>query len=189
MSGHFSRLVYDKCFINEETKQSTKVGDYKLYDGQTDNENSCHSVFGPRCNRVGNSSEVDKGTDFGDRAELESALSNRGVPASRCQQNRLLDDKKKQIAKDLQRSVYCDKFLNPTSSRLEKPIDEFRGLSTLPLQIDYPLINPNESVFNGHNSTSLVNQDINSRLGTFTRLEAKDEYGKKFIDNKKVETK
>ena len=189
MSGHFSRLVYDQCFINEETKQSTKPGDYRLYDGQVDNGSSCHSVFGPRSNRVGNSVEVDKGTNFADRAELESALSNRDVPASRCQKNRTLDDKQKTIAKDLSRGVYCDKFLNPTNSRLDKPIDDFRGLSTLPLQIDYPLINPTENVFNGHNSTSLINKDINSRSGKSTRLEAKDEYGNKFIKKKKVESK
>ena len=62
---------------------------------------------------------------------------------------------------------------------MEKPIDDFRGLSTLQFQIDYPLINPSESVFNGHNKTTLLNQDINSRAGTSTRLEAKDEYTKK----------
>ena len=106
MSGHFSRLVYDECFINEETKQSCRPGDYRLYNGQVDNESSCHSVFGPRSNRVGNSAEVDKGANFADRAELESALSNRDVPASRCQKNRSLDDKKKSIAKDLSRSVF-----------------------------------------------------------------------------------
>lgn len=180
MSGHFSRLVYDKCFINEETKQSTKPGDYRLFHGQVDNENSCHSILGPRSNRVKNSSEIDKGSTFGDRAEIESALLNRDVPISRCHKNRNLDDKKKKIAKDLSRSVYCDKFLNPTSSRLEKPIDDFRGLSTLEFQIDYPLIDPTHSVFYGHNKTTLENQDVNSRTGTSTRLEAKDGYAKKF---------
>ena len=179
MSGHFSRLVYDQCFINEETKQSTKPGDYRLYDGQVDNENSCHSIFGSRSNRIGNSVEIDRGANFGDRTELESALSNRDSKASRCQKNNTLDDKKI-LNNNLSRSVYCDKFLNSINSRLEKSIDEYRGLSTLELQIDYPLINPNETVFNGHNVSSLNNQDVNSRNGTSTRLEAKDEYSKKF---------
>ena len=183
MSGHFSRLVYDQCFINEETKQSTKPGDYRLFTGQVDNESSCHSTLGPRSDRVRNSAEADKGSTFGDRAEIESALLNRDSPISRCQKNRSLDDKKKAIAKDLSRSVYCDKFLNPTNSRLEKPIDDFRGLSTLQLQIDYPLINPSESVFNGHNKSILQNQDVNSRAGKSTRLEAKDEYAKKLNDS------
>ena len=49
----------------------------------------------------------------------------------------------------------------------------FRGLSTLPLQIDYPLINPTESVFNGHNSSSLVNQDVNSRTGNIYTFRGK----------------
>ena len=180
MSGHFSRLTYDQCFINEETKQSTAPGDYRLYNGQSNNDNSCHSLFGPRNNRVRNSAEVNKGATLGDRAEVESVLSNRGEASSRCSGNRKLDDKRQKLVSELQKSVYCDNFLNPTNSRLEVPIDEFRGLSTLPLQISYPLIDPKENVFNGHNTTSLPNQDVNSRSGTNTRLEPKHKYAAKF---------
>jgi hypothetical protein len=180
MSGHFSRLAYDQCFVNEEIKQSTAPGDYTLYNGQVNNDNSCHSVFGPRNNRAHSSTEVDKGVTQGDRAEIESVLTNRDEPASRCSGNRKLDNKRQKLANELQKSVYCGNFLNPTNSRLEVPIDEYRGLSTLPLQISYPLINPTENVFNGHNTSSLSNQDINSRNGTNTRLEAKDKYAAKF---------
>ena len=180
MSGHFSRLNYDQCFINEDTKQSTAPGDYRLYNGQANNEKSCHSLFGPRSNRVKNSAEVNKGATLGDRAEIESVLSNRGEASHRCSGNRKLDDKRKKLADNLQKSVYCNNFLHPSNSRLEVPIDEFRGLSTLPLQISYPLIDPKENVFNGHNTTSLQNQDVNSRTGANTRLEAKDKYAAKF---------
>lgn len=181
MSGHFSRLNYDQCFINEDTLQSTGPGDYRLYPGQVNNESACHSVFGPRSNRTGNSGEVNQGETLGDRAEIDSLLTNRIEPASRCKGNRDLDTKKAKLAKELQKSVACDNFLNPTNSRLEVPIDEYRGLSTLPLQISYPLTDPKENVFNGHNTTSLENQDVNSRSGTNTRLEAKDKYSGKFV--------
>ena len=50
MSGHFSRLSYDKCFLDQETNQSTKPGDYKLYYGQKNNDNSCSTSLGPRNN-------------------------------------------------------------------------------------------------------------------------------------------
>jgi len=179
MSGHSSRLTYDQCFINEDTQQSTKPGEYSLYDGQSNNDNSCHANLGPRNNRSLNSSEVSKGTTLSDRAEIESELSLRGTPSSKCSKNRTLDDMKKKLATELQESVYCDNFLNPTSSRLENSIDEYRGLSTLQLQLNYPLTNPLDNVFYGHNKTSLINQAGNSRGGTNTRLESKDNYSKK----------
>ena len=100
MSGHFSRLTYDQCFINEDTKQSTAPGDYRLYNGQANNEKSCHSLFGPRSNRIKNSAEINKGATLGDRAEIESVLSNRGEASSRCSGNRKLDDISKPRDKD-----------------------------------------------------------------------------------------
>ena len=57
MSSHFGRLTYDQCYIDEETKQSIKPGDYKLYYGQNEHNNRCHSVDGPRNNRVQNQNQ------------------------------------------------------------------------------------------------------------------------------------
>jgi len=46
-------------------------------------------------------------------------------------------------------------------------------------KLNYPLTNPLDNVFYGHNKTSLINQAGNSRGGTNTRLESKDNYSKK----------
>ena len=62
MSSHFGRLTYDQCYIDEETKQSTMPGDYKLYHGQSNHDNVCHSLNGPRNDRMRNSSENSKNT-------------------------------------------------------------------------------------------------------------------------------
>ena len=74
----------------------------------------------------------------------------------------------------------CSRRLNPINSRLDTPMDEFKGLSTLKLQVEFPIVDPvARRVFYGHNKTSLLNQEENSRGGKMTRLEAKDEYSKK----------
>ena len=183
MSGLFSRLKYDECFLKEDTKQSVRPGDYKLFTGQNENINSCHSIFGPRNNRTRNSSELKKGANFGDRAEIESHLMNRDTPASRCKKNRLLDEKNEKLSRELQKSILCNKFLNPTASRLNDPLYNFRELSTIENQINFPLINPINNVFHGNNTTKLPNQNTNSRNGVNTRLEAKFLYSKKFKCN------
>lgn len=177
MSSHFSRLTYDQCYIDEETKQSIKPGEYNLYYGQNQHDNQCHSLDGPRNDRVHNSSENSKST-LGERTELESKLSNRDEPASKCSESRTLSDKRKGIASNLKHHVQCDEYLNPQHSRLNEPIDNFRGLSTINLQLDYPIIDPKVSVFYGHNKTVLPEQNVNSRFGNSTRLEAKDTYRK-----------
>jgi len=171
MSNHFGRLTYDQCYINEETKRSTMIGDYNLYYGQSQHDNSCISLDGPRNNRNNNSSENSKNT-LGERAEIESHLSNRDEPETKCCRNRSLDDKRKRISRNLQYNTQCNEYLNPQHSRLNQPIDNFRGLSTINLQVDYPIIDPQENVFYGHNN------NMNDRFGSNTRLEAKDTYRK-----------
>ena len=87
-----------------------------------------------------------------------------------------MNDKKQRIASQQQHNVLCDNFLNPENSRLNQPIANFRGLTTLNHQLDFPITDPVENVFYGHNETSLENQQENSRTGVNTRLEAKDDY-------------
>ena len=144
---------------------------------QNQHEKNCNSLDGPRNDRVRNSSENPKST-LSERAEIESILSNRDIPASKCSQNRTLSDKRKSISRDLQHNVQCDEYLNPQHSRLNQPIDNYRGLSTINLQLSYPIIDPKDSVFYGHNKTVLSGQNTNSRFGNSTRLEAKDSYKK-----------
>ena len=187
MSCHFSRLNYDGNLQEELVKQTTGPGNYRLYGGQYDNEKSCHALNGSRNNRVENSSEVSKGETLGDRAEIESVLKNFDRPASKATQNRTMTEKNKKLQRELQKSVLCDNFLNYEYTRLEHPIDDYRGLSTISLQVDYPLTNPVDYVFNGHNKTILKDQEINSRSGRNTRLESKDLYSNKFISINNVD--
>tara|TARA_B110000971_G_C19830498_1_gene417745 strand:- start:139 stop:687 length:549 start_codon:yes stop_codon:yes gene_type:complete len=181
MSGNFSRLVYDENFMNNSMHQSTISGNYNLYTGQTNNSESCHALDGPRNNRTRNTSEVIIGGNAGVRTTVENNLQNRDEPANRS--GTLLGSKNSKlngITNLTKNNAYCKPQINSTYSRLETSIDNYRGLTTYGYQLDYPIIDPRESVFYGHNDTTLVNQHTNSRFGKNTNLEAKDEHTKKF---------
>ena len=79
------------------------------------------------------------------------------------QKDRTLDEKNERLARDLQKSILCNNFLDSSSTRLELPLDHYRGLSTIDYQVEFPITDPLNNVFNGHNDTSLPNQQINSR--------------------------
>ena len=192
MSGHSSRLVYDNCYIKADTKQSVDPGNYRLYSGQAEHNKACSAPLGPRNNRPHTSSEVNTVGGLGNRTDVESALSNRDTPTSRCIDPRTLEAKNKKLKKLslLNNNVLCDKFLQPDDTRLSLPLEKFRGLTT-DLYFDYPLIDPKEWVFDGHNEIvsnipncykSRINksckkdESINSRFGINTRLQAKDDY-------------
>tara|TARA_Y100000589_G_scaffold257521_1_gene246723 strand:+ start:340 stop:888 length:549 start_codon:yes stop_codon:yes gene_type:complete len=182
MSSHFGRMIYDDCFNDEFITATTGPGNYRLSCTQI-NDNACHSLNGPRNDRPRNSSEVTQADSLGERVDLETSLTCRDEPNSRCVKNRTLDEKKKKLNNKMIDSKECDNNLLPEYSRLEHPIDNFRGLSTFELQVGYPLTDPKSNVFNGHNETFLENQNINSRRGTFTRLESKDLYRAKYFTN------
>ena len=192
MSGHSSRLVYDECYIKEDTNQSVNPGNYRLYSGQVDHKKACSIPSGPRNNRPLNSSETNTVGGLGNRAELESILSNRDLPTAKCVDKRTLNEKNERLKKLslLNNNVLCDKYLQPDDTRLSLPLDNFRGIST-DLYFDYPLIDPKEWVFDGNNkfintfpncrpnkicNSCKKDQSINSRFGVNTRQQAKDEY-------------
>ena len=157
--AHFSNLSYDKCYLDQNLKQSIGPGNYNLYDGHIINNNSCHSLNGPRNNRTNNSSEVAK-TNLAERTDIESILTNREEIASKCSKCKDIEDKKKLIEKSLKFNIDCDNSLNSNHSRLDLPISKFKGLSTIDLQLNFPLTDPSKEVFYGYNTTSLINQNV-----------------------------
>jgi len=177
MSGHFARLVYDQDYLTEKTKESTKPGNYNLYLGQAENNDRCHSINGTRNTLVGRDGEVTQPGNLVGRTELESVLSNRDLPASKSYDGRMMKDKRDRLAKNLTDSIMCSNFLNTTHSRMENPLDDFRGLSTMDLQVEFPIVDPVNGVFNGHNNS------VNERRGEDTRLSAKDNYRSELLGN------
>ena len=179
MSGYFTRSGYDCKYLSEAEKQSVAPGNYKLSNNQWNNKNSCASRNGPRADRVPATGEYN--CSYTTRTQIESALTNRGRPD--CRKCAISVDQKNTITDQYNcGSVsFCPDKTDFTYSRLDLPRDQFRGLSTFNLQMDYPLINPVNWTFNGNNTCGEENKDsANLRFGCNTSLDAKDSYTKRF---------
>jgi hypothetical protein len=90
--GHFGKRIYDSCYFPEIVRQETAPGNYRLYDGEWDNNSKCGSLLGPRQNRparIGATGEYDAGTRA-QRAEIESLLTDRGWDTTKCTPGNLL---------------------------------------------------------------------------------------------------
>ena len=182
MSGINNSLTSDYCFIKEETKQSVKPGNMNLYYGYTVNDKLCNFINGPRSNNVHTNPETQRAESFGEKTDIDSELTNRVLSTSRCQKNRTLKEKNARLskAKLIQTKICHD--LDTTYSILEYPKETYRGLSTIGLQIDFPLTNPTKDVFYGNLSTIYnENKDINTRGGIWTPMESKDAFSKNLI--------
>lgn len=88
MIGVSSRLGYDQCSYADKLDQSVTPLSYMLNTNYTSNCNACLSTLGPRSgfNGYGVSTiQVDhKYAPAEDLTDIESILSNRNVPLSKC---------------------------------------------------------------------------------------------------------
>jgi hypothetical protein len=167
--GHSSREIYDQCYNVERTARSTQPLSYKLDPNQINNCNACLSVFGPRgaCPSggrgvygYGDSSAV--GANITAPAQqvvdTESILKNLNVIKTRCKDGDVnpIDVTKYQ----LQHPRVCDTFLDPVSSLLSNPPQNYR-----------------EIFVNRFYSTTTDNQaNIFYPFAVNTSLEARDNY-------------
>lgn len=161
--GHSSRPIYDKCYLSDRLSESVAPLQYKLNPTQYQNCNACLSVFGPRGGKGPNSYGVS--TTVGNTnapaqqlADVESILSNRNVLLSKCKDGKVNDVDVTKFT--LQHARICNDFLDPVSSRLTNPPQNYRGMSINRFH-DLPK-NPQANIF--------YDFAINSKL------EAKDNY-------------
>lgn len=162
--GHSSRLDYDPCYIADNIKESTDPLQYQLSTDRIYNCNTCISRFGPRASAGSDSGDVS--TIYGVKnaaksqqlVDLESVLSNRNVKQSKCKDGRVQTLNVLKIP--LQNTPICNNFLDPISSHLTNPPQNYRGIS---INRFYDLLkDPQENIYYDAASNS--------------RLEAKDNY-------------
>lgn len=160
--GISSRLDYDQCYIDDSIYESTGPLQYQLSPDKIYNCNGCVSRFGPRPSAGtnyasstinGSSAAVSQGL-----VDLESVLTNRNVKQSKCRNGRVNNIDVTKIP--LQHAPICNNFLDPISSHLTNPPQNYRGIS---VNRFYDLRkDPQANIF--------YDQAAN------TRLEAKDNY-------------
>lgn len=163
--GHSSRLAYDTCAYDDKLSESVSPLLYRLNPTKIANCDACLSTLGPRAghNGYGVSTMIDSDPNNNvapsqNLVDLESVLSNRNVPTSRCKTGKVNPlDVTKYGLKD---AKVCNKYLDPVSSRLTYPSKNYRSIA-INRFFDLPL-NPQEPIFWDH--------------ATNTRLEAKDNF-------------
>ena len=161
--GHNSKLNNDNCAINDLIAESTAPLAYRLNDIQQYNCNACLSTLGPRTSSgiqsYGVSSVAnDKRNVAQNLVDLESVLTNRNVPASKCKDSHVNKQDLSQYR--LNNAQICGNFLNPIATHLTNPAINYKEVA-INRFYDLPK-NPQANVY----YPSAIN----------TKLEAKDNY-------------
>lgn len=159
--GHSGRSKYDKCYYDDYLSESVGPLLYTMSPHRINNCQACLSTFGPRSghqgygvsNTVGHSTATSQ-----DLVDVETILSNRNVIASRCKDGKVNDIDVSKF--QLQHARICNDFLDPVSTHLTNPSQNYRGVS-INRFYDLPK-NPQTPIF--------YDFAIN------TKLEAKDNY-------------
>ena len=161
--GHSSRLDYDKCAYEDYLADSVAPILYKLNTQSISNCNACLSTFGPRTSQGTQSYGVSTTHRNGiplshDLVDIETILSNRNVPTSKCKDGQVNDIDVTKF--QLQHATMCNDFLDPVASHLTNPPANYRGMA---INRFYDLHKPAQA-------------NIYYDIGVNTKLEAKDNY-------------
>ncbi|ARF09359.1 hypothetical protein Catovirus_2_308 [Catovirus CTV1] len=144
--GHSSRLIYDEDAYKDRLSESTAPADYRLDRNNVYNCQQCFSSFGPRTAVMGNSVSTTVGFPPATALELtdvSSILSNRNMKLSKSKNSEVNSVDVTKFKLEHMRS--CNNFLNPSSSRLTNPSQNYRDLATNRF---YDLErNPQEAIF------------------------------------------
>jgi len=158
----FSRINYDDCAYNLQVDRSVAPGNYRLYYGYSNNCNTCYPYNGP----IGSKEEVSSTnqkckTNLGDRAKIESELSNRNIPLQHCNNQ---NDSYKQNA--VVHKPMCDNTLLSEDTRFSNPLDDYRGMSLTGFHFN-PFVHANPQCHIQNNKL---------RSGSSSRLMTRDAY-------------
>lgn len=126
--GASTGLEFDEpCYV-DRLNESTNPMAYRLNPDQIKSCSSCFSGFGPRGSSYGVSTLVGNTVaPKQDLVDLESVLSNRNVPTSRCKNGRVNPVNVTKFAS--RHAARCNRFLDPLDTHLTNPPRTYRELS------------------------------------------------------------
>lgn len=132
--GHSSRTGYDPCFYRDKLYESTSPLLYRTDPNSIYSCSDCLSTLGPRTSArtfaKGNAVSTYTGHDVANSqhlVDIESILSNRNVWISRCKTGKVNDVDVTKFK--LQHQRLCNNFLDPLSSRLTYPAQNYRDVA------------------------------------------------------------
>lgn len=160
----FTRIKYDDCALKLRTERSVDPGNYRLFNGFSNNCGKCFSYHGPRGSREDVSlTREHSDNNFGHMADVESELMNRVNPLQECNANPKNDNYKN---KTTYHKNNCSNQLESEDTRFTYPLDSYRGMSLIQYAYTpYLHVNPQCHI-----------QSVDHRRGSASRLVAKDSY-------------
>lgn len=170
---NYTRIKYDNCNYDRALRQSMAPVNYRLYVGQSVNQESCHAVDGTRANINNRSGELHNTTVNGRNhfVDVETSLQGRNNPAGECSEfweNPLTMESYKDFRNTSILASNCSDFLTPNNTRIIDPSSTGKELRLDDaLVFDHLPINPQANVY--------WNCGLNSQLA------AKDTYYRKMF--------
>lgn len=160
-NGYSSRLIYDECATQDRLQERTDPLLYRMNTNSIHNCKQCLSTLGPRSGLMGQGVSTNIGHPVATAqylTDVESILSNRNVPTSKCKNGEMNPINVTQFG--LKHLATCSGYLDPMATHLtyppfnikEMPINRFHDLPQ----------NPQEPIF--------------YNFATNTKLEAKDNH-------------
>jgi hypothetical protein len=129
-TGHFSRNLYDSCAYPEDLYQSTSPYNYVMNVDRIHNCNASLSTFGPRSSRLGAGvstpgDELDPIAAAQQFIDVDSVMSNRNVPLSKCKRGKV---NPVDVTKIKTRNLpIANDYLDAQHSKMTDPAMFYRG--------------------------------------------------------------
>ena len=175
MSGYNTRTKFDNDYYNEFVNQQTNIGNYRINNTFSENNNKCNSLNGPRQNNYRTNTETNS-YNMVDRKNIENNLRNLDIPYSKSKMSNTLCYKNKSLKnilnnKKINEYGICDNTLEFNYTRLNNDILDNKAVNIN--RFEFPIIDPTLFVYNGILNTEQVG---NNRNGVNSRLQAKDNF-------------
>ncbi len=127
-TGHFSNPKYDKCAYPEDLYESTAPYAYVMNTDRIHNCNGCLTTFGPRGGLMGAGASSPTGDVIAaaqQNVDIDSVMSNRNVPLSKCKRGKVNPvDVTRIKTKNL---PVCNDYLDSQHSKMTDPAMFYRG--------------------------------------------------------------
>lgn len=127
-TGHFSNPKYDKCAYPEDLYESTAPYAYVMNTDRIHNCNGCMTPFGPRGGLMGAGVSSPTGDVIAaaqQNVDIDSVMSNRNVPLSKCKRGKVNPvDVTRIKTKNL---PVCNDYLDSQHSKMTDPAMFYRG--------------------------------------------------------------
>ena len=129
-AGHFSNPRYDKCAYPEDLYESTGPYAYVMNTDRIHNCNGCLTTFGPRGGFLGAGVSSVSGDSIAaaqQNIDIDSIMSNRNMPLSRCRKAKVNPvDVTRIKTKNL---PVCNDYLDSQHSKMTDPAMFYRGVA------------------------------------------------------------